>query len=46
MPLRTLSIVDYVVLATLLLSSTAIGVIFGFVKRKNTSTKEYLLGMN
>ncbi|CAF2418697.1 unnamed protein product [Rotaria sp. Silwood2] len=43
MALRTLSIVDYVLLISLLLSSAVIGVIFGFVKSKKSSAKEFLL---
>ena len=44
MSLSTLSIIDYVLLVLLLLSSTAIGVIFGFIKSKRNSAKEFLLG--
>ncbi|CAF1563961.1 unnamed protein product [Rotaria sordida] len=40
---RTLSAVDYVLLAILLLSSSVIGVIFGFFKSKKNSAKEFLL---
>ncbi|CAF0763466.1 unnamed protein product [Adineta steineri] len=43
MVLRTLSIVDYVILITLLLSSAVIGALFGFVKSKKSSAKEFLL---
>ncbi|CAF1308586.1 unnamed protein product [Rotaria sordida] len=43
MALRTLSIVDYIFLIILLLSSAVIGVLFGFFKRKQSSSKEYLL---
>lgn len=45
MQLRTLSAVDYVVLIALLLSSAVIGAIFGFVKSKKSSAKEFLLGI-
>ncbi|CAF0966719.1 unnamed protein product [Rotaria sordida] len=43
MELPKLSVVDYVVLALLLLSSAVIGVFFGFFKSKKTSAKEFLL---
>jgi len=46
MVLRTLSAVDYVLLIVLLLSSAVIGAIFGFVKSKKSSAKEFLLGSN
>ncbi|UJR17232.1 hypothetical protein I4U23_004127 [Adineta vaga] len=39
----TLNIVDYIVLVVLLLLSALIGVIFGFIKSKKTSTEEYFL---
>jgi hypothetical protein len=42
----TLSAVDYVILVLLLLSSAVIGAIFGFVKSKKSSAKEFLLGIN
>jgi hypothetical protein len=44
MGLPTLSAVDYVVLVLLLLLSAVIGIIFGFIKSKKTSTKEYFFG--
>ena len=44
MVLRTLSIVDYVLLVGLLLASAVIGALFGFVKSKKSSAKEFLLG--
>jgi hypothetical protein len=40
-----LSIVDYVLLIVLLLSSACIGALFGFVKSKKSSAKEFLLGI-
>ncbi|CAF1041009.1 unnamed protein product [Rotaria sordida] len=40
---HTLSAVDYVLLAILLLSSVVIGVIFGFFKSKKSSAQEFLL---
>ncbi|CAF0833729.1 unnamed protein product [Adineta ricciae] len=43
MALRTLSVVDYVLLVILLLSSAVIGAIFGFCKSKKSSAKEFLL---
>jgi hypothetical protein len=46
MVLRTLSVVDYVLLIVLLLSSAVIGAIFGFVKSKKSSAKEFLLGIH
>lgn len=46
MVLRTLSAVDYVLLVVLLLSSAVIGAIFGFVKSKKSSAKEFLLGIS
>jgi hypothetical protein len=46
MALKTLSAVDYVILVTLLLSSAVIGALFGFVKSKKSSAKEFLLGIN
>jgi hypothetical protein len=46
MALRTLSVVDYILLIVLLLSSAVIGVVFGFFKSKKSSAKEYLLGVN
>ena len=45
MALRTLSVVDYVLLILLLLSSAVIGAIFGFCKSKKSSAKEFLLGI-
>lgn len=44
MALRTLSVVDYVLLVVLLLASAVIGALFGFVKSKKSSAKEFLLG--
>lgn len=44
MVLRTLSAVDYVLLVGLLLASAVIGALFGFVKSKKSSAKEFLLG--
>ena len=41
----TLSAVDYVRLVLLLLSSAVIGAIFGFFKSKQSSAREFLLGM-
>ncbi|CAF0743505.1 unnamed protein product [Didymodactylos carnosus] len=41
---RTLSVVDYILLSILLLSSAVIGILFGFVKSKKSSAKEFLLG--
>ncbi|CAM2726021.1 unnamed protein product [Rotaria socialis] len=41
--IRTLSVVDYVLLVLLLLSSAAIGILFGFFKSKKNSAKEFLL---
>ena len=41
----TLSAVDYVLLAILLLSSAVIGAVFGFYKSKKNSAKEFLLGI-
>jgi hypothetical protein len=41
---QTLSAVDYIVLVILLLSSTVIGVVFGFFKSKRNSATEFLLG--
>ncbi|CAF5202555.1 unnamed protein product, partial [Rotaria magnacalcarata] len=38
-----LSAVDYVILVVLLLASAVIGAIFGFVKSKKSSAKEFLL---
>ncbi|CAF5195833.1 unnamed protein product, partial [Rotaria magnacalcarata] len=38
-----LSVVDYVILVILLLSSAIIGVIFGFFKSSKNSAKEFLL---
>ena len=46
MALRTLSVVDYILLILLLLSSAVIGAIFGFCKSKKSSAKEFLLGTN
>jgi type II secretory pathway component PulF len=46
MALPTLSVVDYILLIVLLLSSAVIGVVFGFFKSKKSSAKEFLLGMN
>ncbi|CAF2576719.1 unnamed protein product [Rotaria sp. Silwood2] len=40
---RKLSAVDYVLLVILLLASAVIGAIFGFVKSKKSSAKEFLL---
>ncbi len=42
MAIRTLSAVDYVIFALLLLSSAVIGIIFGFNKSKKNSAKEFL----
>jgi hypothetical protein len=42
---NTLSAVDYVLLVILLLSSAVIGIIFGFFKSKQSSAKEFLLGI-
>ncbi len=42
--MATLGAVDYVILVVLLLSSAVIGAIFGFVKSKKSSAKEFLLG--
>jgi uncharacterized protein YneF (UPF0154 family) len=44
MALPKLSVVDYILLVLMLLSSTVIGVIFGFFKSKKSSAKEFLLG--
>lgn len=46
MALRTLSVVDYVLLVLLLLASAVIGALFGFIKSKKSSAKEFLLGMS
>jgi len=46
MPSKTLSIIDYIILVLLLLSSAIIGTIFGFFKSKKNSSKEFLLGIN
>ena len=43
MVLRTLSVLDYIILIGLLLSSAVIGALFGFVKSKKSSAKEFLL---
>ncbi|CAF1276918.1 unnamed protein product [Adineta steineri] len=43
MGLPTLSVIDYVVLVLLLLLSAVVGIIFGCVKSKKISTKEYFL---
>ncbi|CAF1301176.1 unnamed protein product [Adineta ricciae] len=43
MATHTLSPVDYIILAIVLLSSAVIGVIFGFFKSKKNSAKEFLL---
>ena len=40
----TLTAIDYVLLVLLLLSSAAIGVLFGFFKAKKNSNYEFLLG--
>ncbi len=45
MALPTLSVVDYVLLIGLLLSSAVIGAFFGFYKSKKSSAKEFLLGI-
>jgi len=42
---HTLSVVDYILLVILLLSSSIIGVLFGFFKSKRSSAQEFLLGM-
>ena len=44
MALPKLGAVDYVLLVLLLLSSAVIGAVFGFVKSKKSSAKEFLLG--
>ena len=46
MALRTLSAVDYVLLVGMLLASAIIAEVFGFVKSKKSSAKEFLLGKN
>jgi Na+/proline symporter len=38
-----LSVLDYIILIGLLLSSAVIGALFGFVKSKKSSAKEFLL---
>ncbi|CAF4916343.1 unnamed protein product, partial [Rotaria magnacalcarata] len=43
MALPTLSVVDYILLILLLLSSAIIGAVFGFIKSKKSSAKEFLL---
>ncbi|CAF1129491.1 unnamed protein product, partial [Rotaria sordida] len=43
MSLPALSVVDYILLVLLLLSSAAIGIVFGFIKSKKNSAKEFLL---
>jgi hypothetical protein len=40
-----LSAVDYVLLVILLLASAVIGAVFGFIKSKKSSAKEFLLGI-
>jgi len=44
MAVPTLSAWDYVLLVILLLSSAVIGAVFGFVKSKKNSAREFLLG--
>ena len=43
---RTLSAIDYALLILLLSASAIIGVIFGFIKSKKSSAKEFLLGIH
>ena len=44
MTFATLSIVDYVLMISVLLLSTIIGIIFGFKGSKKNSAREYLFG--
>jgi hypothetical protein len=45
MATHILSAVDYILLVIVLLSSSVIGVLFGFFKSKRSSAKEFLMGM-